>query len=820
MNHDDMALVREYAAQRSEDAFAALVERHLGLVYSAAWRQVGDVHLAQEVAQAVFIILARKAGSLGEGTILPAWLYRATRFVAADALKMEQRRREREQEAYMQSAASSDETASAWRQLEPLLDEAMADLPERDRAAVVLRYFEELPWREVASALRVTEDAAQKRVDRALEKLRSRFARRGVALTAAVIGSALAGNSVQATPQTLAREIAAKAVAGGAVGAGVAGLVLAAMKAMTWAQYKPILAYGLAGLVAALGTTLWVTFLHQPLRPSAALPRPTNTVPVAKPEAVIREPLAEGMRWTLTSPPGGLALQRDGKILLGTTLFGMFVDTNSGTLGWFTRGALRLNENGTIDRTFLCDVGRSDSAAMQAGVDLNDGGEVLLSGVFQTVDGHSRPGYALLHPDGSANEGFEPWRGHASIPGKAGLPAGVARTAWLADGTIAIMSESVEGPRVPFPPTAYRLDRSGRWIEPTAKVLAGAFSRPSGLISTLGSVGFWTRKPIDWGDSAPASPRPPVRYGSQLLSIEDSPPVSDLPFDRWTDAPTAAYAAVVLKALFEEVPVELCRYAVRLPEGGVVMAVRDRAIDGSPVAPGRFMRFSRDWMPDLGFTNTYEASLSSELRIKRQKDGKLLIGGLVGTMNGEVFPGLARLLPNGETDRSFRCVTAPGLEGRVMDLVIQEDGKVVICGFFSRVNGVEVPHFARLNPDGALDPEFRPSSIPFEQFNRERFSGRRRVPVVELESPELPRSAEASAPRTIEITSMFMAGGEAAIQFSGTPRERYILQARDSLGAGAWMNLSTNTAAGNGNGSFRDPEAGKYSARFYRVAKP
>ena len=116
MNQDDMALVREFADHQSETAFATLVERHVGLVYSAAFRQTGDAHLAEEVTQAVFIVLARKAATLGQQTVLPAWLYRTTRFSAGNALKIQHRRQAREQEAYMQSTLQPDETEGAWRQ--------------------------------------------------------------------------------------------------------------------------------------------------------------------------------------------------------------------------------------------------------------------------------------------------------------------------------------------------------------------------------------------------------------------------------------------------------------------------------------------------------------------------------------------------------------------------------------------------------------------------------------------------------------------------------------------------------------------------------
>ena len=203
-----MALVREFASRQPEPAFATLVERHLGLVHSAAVRQAGDPHLAEEITQAVFILLARKARSLGPGTILPAWLYRTTHYAAADALKIERRRHRREQEAYMQSTLNEPD-ADAWAQVAPLLDDAMAQLAERDRAALVLRYFENKPVSEIAGALKLTEAAAQKRVSRALEKLRGIFTKRGVTLSGAAIAGAVSANAVQAAPVGLAAAIAA-----------------------------------------------------------------------------------------------------------------------------------------------------------------------------------------------------------------------------------------------------------------------------------------------------------------------------------------------------------------------------------------------------------------------------------------------------------------------------------------------------------------------------------------------------------------------------------------------------------------------------------
>ncbi len=141
MNLDDvevhLALVQEFAARQSEPAFATLVQRHLGLIHSAARRQTGDDHLAEEVSQAVFLLLARKADALGPKTILPAWLYRTTCHVSADAMRQQRRRQAREQEAYIQSTLTAEETTAAWQQLAPELDAAMDALAERDRAALL-----------------------------------------------------------------------------------------------------------------------------------------------------------------------------------------------------------------------------------------------------------------------------------------------------------------------------------------------------------------------------------------------------------------------------------------------------------------------------------------------------------------------------------------------------------------------------------------------------------------------------------------------------------------------------------------------------------
>jgi RNA polymerase sigma factor (sigma-70 family) len=266
----DLDLLQRYTRENSQDAFGEIVRRHLDLVYSAALRQVRSPQLAEEVAQSVFTDLARNAGKLSKATggspVLTGWLYQVTRRTAIDVIRKESRRQLREQIAVEMNNMNATQRSAgfqpAWTEIESFLDDAMAALEETDRSAVLLRYFENKSLREVGEALGASEDAAQKRVSRAVEHLREFFLKRNVTIGAGGLVILVSANAVQAAPLGLASTISATAVLAGT--AAHTSTVIAATKviAMTALQ-KTIIG---AALVAAVGTGIFEAHQASQLR--------------------------------------------------------------------------------------------------------------------------------------------------------------------------------------------------------------------------------------------------------------------------------------------------------------------------------------------------------------------------------------------------------------------------------------------------------------------------------------------------------------------------------------------------------------------------
>jgi RNA polymerase sigma factor (sigma-70 family) len=218
---DDTELLRRYSEHRSEAAFAALVRKHVDLVYSSALRQMqGDHHRADEITQMVFTSMARKASALARHPVLAAWLHRSCRLAALDLRRREGRRHAHEMAAATEAQVTSGNGEDLdWREVGPVLDEAINELGEGDRQAILMRFFRGNAFADIGAQLRLTENAARMRVERALGKLRERLLRRGISSSAAALGAALAAQSVTAAPAGAASAAVAAATAVGSASA-------------------------------------------------------------------------------------------------------------------------------------------------------------------------------------------------------------------------------------------------------------------------------------------------------------------------------------------------------------------------------------------------------------------------------------------------------------------------------------------------------------------------------------------------------------------------------------------------------------------------
>jgi RNA polymerase sigma factor (sigma-70 family) len=279
---DDSALLRRFAENHSDGAFAELVTRHVNLVYSVALRRVGHPQNAEEITQAVFIILAKKAAGLRHERALSSWLFQTTRLTAINFVRSEIRRRHREEEAQMQTMLN-ETGGDVWPKIAPLLDDAVAALREKERRAIVLRFYEGRSLREVGMALGASEEAAKKRVGRALEKLRQSFAKRGVDSTTAAIAETISANSVLIAPAALAKTTTAAALVKGAT-ASISALTLE--KTTLVAMKTKILITTVGVTVVIAGIITWLSGFYPGQQPDSA---PASfTLPIQLPNAISR----------------------------------------------------------------------------------------------------------------------------------------------------------------------------------------------------------------------------------------------------------------------------------------------------------------------------------------------------------------------------------------------------------------------------------------------------------------------------------------------------------------------------------------------------
>lgn len=483
--------------------------------------------------------------------------------------------------------------------------------------------------------------------------------------------------------------------------------------------------------------------------------------------------------YRISSSLGGVALQPDGKIVVANGLLVYIVNTNSGVLGVRAGGAFRFEPDGTLDRDYKCQLDPANSTApMYVHLFPAPGGRMLLTGTFQKVDGKDRPGCAMLLPDGHLDESFVPLNGDPDPLGVNIISGvGIYQAVCLSNGQVAV--SALMRPNKPFP-AVYRLDASGR--------------------------------PLADGEADSPNPRGNPRSPLATLTKDGvRAPAADL--------------AELLPQLFTEVPLEMCRYAVRLPDGGAIVAMLEP--DGS-----HLMRFDAHWRRDFSYTNHFELDRNKDITLVLQPDNKLLVAGSLTTLDRQPFTGLMRLDPTGAIDPTFRCRIEPSPESpvraTVMGMALQPDGRILVVGYFTEVNGVCCSHLARLNPDGSLDKSFQRRFISSKAFGDWYHLQVTRLAMAEAgsgEPPTRPRSETSQSDsrptgQTVLISSLDFLDGTAILRFRGNASQAYILQATSDLDLSHWISVHTNLTDATGQGILRDPGAGNAGARFYRVATP
>jgi RNA polymerase sigma factor (sigma-70 family) len=266
---DDLELLWEYARSGSNDAFATVASRYIDLIYSAALRQVnGDTHVAQDVTQAVLIILMNKAAKLPAGTVLAGWLLKVTRFAALDAMKLQRRRNKYErQAAEMRSEAASQAESAAdeprWQSIAPHIDTALLTLRSLDRDAITLRYLLGKTPEEIAWVMGVSEEAARQRVSRALGRLRAALARRGIVTAESALGNVIAANAVMRAPAVLSSLAGTIALPGsGALSTPPAVIAKGTVRMMTWGSAKWVVVSMFLLICVAVTVIFWMSPKH------------------------------------------------------------------------------------------------------------------------------------------------------------------------------------------------------------------------------------------------------------------------------------------------------------------------------------------------------------------------------------------------------------------------------------------------------------------------------------------------------------------------------------------------------------------------------
>jgi RNA polymerase sigma factor (sigma-70 family) len=394
---DDTELLHAYLRDGSETAFRELVVRHVPFVLAAARRIVGgDEHLAQDVAQMVFADLAAKAALLPPGVILGGWLHRHTCFSAAKAVRAERRRRVRERTAMeLNTINESSAQDSHWLQLAPVLDEALLKLTAVDRDAIILRYFERHDMRAIGEALGITRDAAQKRVLRALDRLRAILAGGGVTFSSALLAAALDGAAVPPVSGVVSSAVSAAALDKAATLTWFSKIFFIAMSHHKKITITLVLLLLLGSLFLFIkwntaNSASPVATAQTAAAPKARVARPTVATPVVAPAGLVKIAPPAGTKLAVAAPPP--------EHVNDTTE----VEINAPPDKISTKMTVKHNPDGSV--TYLLEDGATRTQPPPRGVVYNGDGTRTVtkpSGEVVTEKVPPQPVKTVINPDGT-----------------------------------------------------------------------------------------------------------------------------------------------------------------------------------------------------------------------------------------------------------------------------------------------------------------------------------------------------------------------------------------------------------------------------------